>query len=46
MMRVYAIFAIVGWAWAVIVAMYLAIFRPRRDGPRGFEVMDGNETQH
>jgi hypothetical protein len=44
MMRVYVIFAIVGWGWAVIVALFLAIYRPRRDEPRGFEATKRDES--
>jgi len=41
-MKVYVIFAFVGWAWAVVAGVFLLI-RMRRKPSRGFDVIHQDE---
>ena len=40
---IYKILTIAGWAWAVVVAVFLIVKLRRRQEVRGFEVMDRHE---
>ena len=45
MSRIYFLFSVVGWAWAMIV--FAAIFvTSRRKQPRGFDVVVTGDKQH
>lgn len=39
MARIYLILSVIGWTWAVVVAVMLPILLSRRRAPRGFQVV-------
>lgn len=43
MTTIYKILTIAGWAWAVVVAVFLIVKLRRRQEACGFEVMDRHE---
>ena len=47
MREIYILFSEIGWAWAGIVGLFLAIdWLWWRKEPRGFEVVSPDEKQH
>ena len=47
MRQIYILFSEVGWGWAVIFGLFLAINKLwARKQPRGFEVVSPDEKQH
>jgi hypothetical protein len=45
MTRVYIIFCIVGWAWALVVGIFLLIKLRKRE-QRGFDIVDTDEKRN